>query len=257
MKPKDIKNKPPNILLYGPAGSGKTALVAQASGGYLLDFDDGMQTAKSMDDKFRSIRHEIEFDTYVDENPAKPHAWLDARKKIQSVVKLVQDGKWPFDAFIIDSLTGMARSIQLHVMGCAGDAYKKPEIQHWGSMVQEMETALTMIRAIKVLRMTTAHELLVERTAEKSLVPVVDYITPLSVTRKHSIGKLMWLFDEVWYTSLKRAAQGKVHFVVDAKPATSHRCRTRSGLTQDVIMNEIGLVGLLKTIGFDYKAKKC
>jgi archaellum biogenesis ATPase FlaH len=252
MKPKDIKNKPPNILLYGPAGSGKTALVAQATNGYLFDFDDGMLTAKTVNDKFRPLRWEIDFDSYVDENPAKPHMWIEARKKLKSIVEQANAGKWKHDALIIDSLTGMARCIQLHVMSCAGDSYKKPEIQHWGSMVQEMETALTMIRAVRVLRLTTAHELLVEKQATKSLVPVVDYITPLSVTRKHSIGKLMWLFDEVWYTSLTRGAQGKMNFTVDSKPATSHRCRTRCGLVQTVVHNEMGLVGLLEKAGYKY-----
>ena len=245
MKAKDIINKPPHVLIYGPIGTQKTSLVSQASNGYMLDFDDGMITARDLKDKFTSLRQNIEFDIFVDEDPSKPKAWLAARKKIQDIITLSQTGKWKYDAIIIDSLTGMAKVIMLHVMSCAGNSYKKPEIQHWGSMVQEMEVALTMLRAIKTLRLTTAHELSLE-------VAGADCFTPMSITKGHSTQKLMWLFDEVWYANIRKGARGVTSFLVGGKPSGSHRTRTRSGLIEDVNQDELGLKGILSKINYKY-----
>lgn len=249
MKADDLKNKPPNILLYGPAGTGKTALVSQASNGYMMDFDDGMLTARNMEDEFSNLRKNIEFDTFLDTNPEKPKAWLEAKKKVQSIVELVQAGKWEYDAFVVDSLTGMAKCASLHVMNGAGDPFKQPQIQHWGMMVREIESMLTRLRAMKVLKLTTAHELAIEHGG-------ADCFTPKSITKPHSIDTLMWLFDEVWHTELRRAAQGKINFIVTGKPSSSYRCRTRSSLSVDVVHNEIGLAGLLEKIGFKYNTKE-
>lgn len=249
MKVADIKDKPPDILIYGPAGVGKTAIVSQMAGGYIMDFDDGMLTARNLDDKFKPLRHLVEFDTFVDENPANPSAWMNARKKINSVVKAVHEGKWEYDAFGIDSLTGMAKCIQLYVMHNAGDSFKQPQIQHWGMMVREMERVLTELRALKVLRVSTAHETAIETGG-------ISCFTPRSITKPHSIDTLMWLFDEVWHAELRRAGQGKINFVVTGKPSSVYRCRTRSVLRDDVVHNEIGLVGLLEKIGYKYEKEK-
>lgn len=256
MKATDLKNEYPNILIYGSAGTGKTALVSQASRGYMLDFDGGMMTAKTLVDSFSGARKSMEFDTFVDENPEKPRAWMAARKKLQSIVKECQAGTWKYDALVIDSLTGLIKAATLHVMSCVGDIFMKPRIQDYGSIVQEAEIALTMMRAVKTLRLTTAHELVVEKIEEKKITPTVDYITPMSATRRHSIGKLMWLFDEVWYATIQRGAANKIDFVIDAKPATSHKCRTRSNLPGNVVHNEIGLVGLLEKVGYKYEMNK-
>jgi len=248
MKAVDLKNKPPNILLYGPAGTGKTGLVSQMKDAYIMDFDDGMLTARNMEDDFSSLRQNAEFDTFLDENPAKPRAWLDAKKKVQSIVEEVQKGTWKYKAFGIDSLTGVAKCAQLYVMYAAGDSFMQPQIQHWGMMVREMEGMLTRLRAMKVLKISTAHEMAIETGG-------VSCFTPRSITKPHSIDTLMWLFDEVWHTELRRAGQGKINFMVSGKPSPSYRCRTRSVLNCDIIHNKIGLAGLLEKIGFKYEPK--
>jgi len=255
MKVESIKDRPPNILFYGPVGTQKTALVSQASNGYLFDFDGGMKIALTIDDKFKHLRHNIEFDTYIDENPMQPNQWLLARKKLMSIVEQVQKKTWKYDAIVIDSLTGMAKAIQLYVMSYAGDSFKKPEIQHWGAMIAELERALTLLRACKVLRLVTAHELPIERIKSGNIIPFVDHTTPLSVTRPHSDSKLAWLFDEVWYTSIRRGAAGKNDFVVDGGTSNINRSKSRGGLIKPVVHNEVGLAGLLKVVGFSYEGE--
>lgn len=247
MKVKDLVNKPPNLLIYGPAGSWKTGLVSQASGAYLFDFDDGMKTALMLKDDFTPLRHAIEFDTYNDENPMKPDAWMKAKNKINQMVQECAAGKLKYDGVIIDSLTGLVKAVTLHVMACAGNAYKRPEIQHWGMMVQEVEIALTMIRAMNILRITTAHELALDKGG-------MDEMVPMSITKKHSVGKLMWLFDEVWRSFVIGGQTQRG--IVSGRSTSSVKCRTRSGFNKDIRHDEIGLVGVLKMIGFDYNVKK-
>lgn len=252
MKVKDIdlaQKKHLSILIYGPAGSGKTDLVAQASGGYLFDFDDGMRSARILQDKFTPLRAEIEFDTYMDVDPVNPTAWMRANKKIIQLSDASAKGTLIYNAVIIDSLTGMARAIHLQTMLEAGGALKKAQIQHWGSMVDSMEIALTRLRGLNTLVIVTAHELNMEIDGDNK-------IRPMSVTKRHSLEKLAWLFDEVLYSSARPAGMNKVNYIVSGRPTSSIMARTRSGFNEAVVHNDIGLVGILAKIGYTYRSSK-
>lgn len=264
MKAADLKkrNKPPTVLLYGPAGSGKTALVSQAAGGYLFDFDCGMRTAlydeetqTGINDKFRPLREQIEFDEYVDmptvENQIvklSSSVYVNARRKLLDIASQVSAGTWPFDAVVIDSLTGLCRAAQLHVLSCAGNAFMQPQIQHYGMMVNAVESVLTILRSLNVLTLVTAHEMLVE-TSTGVLIRI------MSATRPHGMNKLQWLFDEVLHTQVRAKGQGLTDYIVSGRSTSSVLTRTRSGITGDIVHNDTGLVGLLKRMGYTYKPK--
>lgn len=250
MKAQDIlkKNTPPNILIYGPAGSGKTALVSQARRGYMLDFDNGMGTAAKLEDKFFDARNEIEFDIFLDAVPAKPDMWLRAKKKLLDISAVVAAGAFKYDAVIVDGLTGMGQCIQNQVMYQAGRPLGKPEIQHWGMMVSEMENALTILRSLNVLVMLTAHELpvLVDDTVVMKILAIGQKLP----------AKIPWMFDELWYAKTILAAQGKTNYIVSGRSTSSIRCRTRSNFNTDFIHQEVGLVGVLEKIGYHYNIKE-
>lgn len=246
----DVLKNPPSILIYGPAGTFKTGLVSQASGAYLFDFDNGMATAKTMKDKFTSIRQNLEFDTYVDEDPRKAHAWMDARDKMQSFVNAVAAKTFPYNGIVIDSLTGMTKAIQYHTMKCVkNDPFAKPEIQHWYAMILEMEKVLSMIRGIKSLVIVTAHEMPLEKDGR-------DVFTPKSMTKKHSATEIKWLFDEIWHSSVSIGPRGVTQWMLSSVSTPSIECRTRRGFPDRLIYNEIGLKGVLEKIGYVYEEKK-
>jgi len=251
MKPKDLLklNRPPNILIYGRAGTFKTALVSQASNGYLFDFDDGMRTAATLQDKFTPLRQGIEFDTFVDKNPKQPKAFMNAKKKLLEISALCAKGQWKYDACIIDSLTGMCKSCQLQVLGSAGNSFKRPEIQHWGMMVNEIENMLTILRSLNVLTIVTAHIMSDE-------IDAVSKVFPMSITKKHGENKLTWLFDEVLYSRARSKGQGKYDMIVTGQGTGSIEARTRSGLPKNFVHNDCGLVGVLKAMGYSYGKKK-
>jgi len=257
MKPADLlkNNYPPNILIHGPAGSCKTALVSQASNGYMLDFDDGMRTAALWKDKFFNARQGIEFDIFVDKNVQKPVAFMNAKRKLLQIAAQCAAGTWTYDACIVDSFTGMCKACQLYIMSLPsknnpqGDSMAQPEQNHWGPMVNEIESMLLILRSINVMTIITAHSFSLE-------VDGIEKFFPSSITKPHGQKKLTWLFDEVWSTKVKRGAQSKTNFIISGKSTPSIEARTRSGLIDDVDFLELGLVGLLKKISYDYGKKK-
>ncbi len=248
MKAKDLIDHPPSICIYGPAGSGKTALVSQASGAYMLDFDSGMRTALTLKDKFTNLRQAIEFDIFVDRDPENPTQFVAAKQKLMKIAQIRVIDKWPYDAVILDSLTGLCRAAMLHVLGCSGNPMRVPEIQHWGQAVNAVESVLTILRSLKVPVVMTAHETIIE-TGTSSLVRIA------SVTKPHGMNKVPWLFDEVLHMRARPTGQKKIEYIVSGRSTSSISARTRSGITDDVVINEIGLAGLFELVGFNYKNK--
>ena len=251
MKVADLikQNKPPNILIGGPPGSGKTCLVAQASGGYLMDFDGHMKNVIQVKDNFSVLRNQITFDEFVDGVKivdGKPtlvsSKYLEAKAKLISISQLCIDKKWPFDALIIDTITGLCRSIQLHVMACAGHPFKKQQIQDFGSFICELESILTIIRAIPVLKITTAHEMIIFGAQDQQITTRL-----MSATKPHGANKLAWLFDQVLMAKKRFRGGGKVEYIVTGKHEIS-----KGPITTDIVHNDIGLTGVLKLMGYNY-----
>ena len=250
MKALDLLKKQnyPAVMFYGPAGTGKTALCSQAKNSYMFDFDNGMRTAALMDDKFSVLRQNTEFDIYYDDLPSSPKCWLAAEKKINELSQQSAQGKLKEDCIIIDSLTGMAKAIQLQVMAMAGNPFGRPQIQHYGTMVGEMEKALTILRSLKCLLLVTAHEMAFEADG-------VNLIRPLSITSAHSKNKIMWLFDEVLHTKLMPAPLKTHKYIISGYSTASIAARTRSTMKKDMDVSELGLAGVLKRIGYNEGVK--
>lgn len=242
-------NKPPNLLIGGSAGSGKTCLVAQAANGYLMDFDGHVRNVLTVNDKFTPLRNRIEFDEFVDAVtvtkgiPALASSkYLEAKAKLISISQLCIDKKWPHDALIIDTITGLCRSIQLHCMACAGHPFKKPQIQDFGSFITELESMLTIMRAIPVLKITTAHEMIIFGSQDQQITTRL-----MSATKPHGANKLAWLFDQVLMAKKRFRGSGKVDYIVTGKHEIA-----KGPITTDVVHNDIGLSGLLDLMGYKY-----
>ena len=95
-------------------------------------------------------------------------------------------------------------------------------------------------------RRMTDHEMLIETDTS-------TLIRSMSVTRPHGMNKLPWLFDEVLHMKVRAKGQGKVDYIVSGKATSTIAVRTRSGITDDIVINECGLDGLFKRVGFEYK----
>ncbi len=217
----------------------------------MFDFDGGMLTAATMEkhkiDKFYDER-KIEFDIFKDQTPAAPTAWLRAKEKILKFSSLCANKRLEYDAIVVDSLTGMAVAAQHQIMAQAGRPLGKPEIQHYGLIVSEMENMLLVLMSMNVLLLLTGH-------AMPITIDEVVRMQVLCVGQKLP-SKMPWMFDEVWYAKSKAAAQGKINYILTGRSSSSIRCRTRANFGQDVIHNDIGLVGVLEKIDYKYGGKE-
>ena len=247
MKAKDLIGKPPKILLYGPAGTGKTALSAQASGGYMIDCDNGMRTALLLQDEFTKYRHEIEFDTFEETDSMRPRAWLAVKKKIMDINRDCRTGKFTFDAVILDSLTRMASYAQNQIMAQAGKPLEAPTLPQYNLIVGEVRNMLHILTTLPVLVLVCTHERAMD------LNDGGIFIKP-KVIGKQLVNEVTCMFDEVWYTRSKRLppSKGYADFIVDWIPSASHESRTRSGRMLEFSAKELGLRGVLKEAGFTY-----
>lgn len=259
MKAQDIlkQNYPPSILIYGAAGTGKTALVSQLRGGYMFDFDGGMRTAAKLHDKFFDARNEIEFDIYRDEDPYKPKMYQAAIAKMMNIVQACGGRKWKHDACVLDSLTGMCRASQTFEQAAQGDPFKKMQIQDWGKLVNDIEKLLTLLRSLRVLVVCTAHvDFIEKKKLDVKGKPIlgeseITDVFPASATKKHGFKSLAWLFDEVWIAEKKPAGGGKWNYRIDGEGDDVRIARSRSGLGK-IVHNDIGMAGLLRKMGYEY-----
>jgi len=252
VKPSDIlkTNRPPVIIVFGAYGSGKTALVSQASNAYMFDFDNGMLTAAKLKDKFFDQRQTIEFDVFRDPKPREPIKFHEARVKLVQIGTQVRAKTWPYDAIIVDSITGLAEAIKLKVMKDEkGDSLANPSQNNWGAMVNYMRVFLIELRALGILTILTAHIQTLEGDNGETLG-----IFPSSITKNHATKDLPWAVDELWYASVVPAGSGNFDFVVTGSPMNKITTCSRSSLGQTV-HNDIGLRGLLEKVGYTYGKK--
>jgi hypothetical protein len=258
MKAGDIlkQNKPPKILIFGPPGSGKTALVSQLTNAYMFDLDNGMRTAATLKDKFYDLRQKIEFETFNDQDPKNPKAWMAVKNSIISLSSQIHSGKWNYDAIVVDSLTYLAEAALLQVMFQSGKAMMKPEIQHWGMAVSEVENILVVLRSLPCMVVLTAHDqpMYLDDDTMQIRVSCIGQKLPY---------KLPAMFDEVWYAKTKAGLQGKSLYTITGKSFGSVvGPRTRAGMNKEVVHgtdpsqeSDIGFIGLLDMIGYKYTIK--
>jgi hypothetical protein len=249
MRVQDLrKTRPPKILIYGPPGTGKTGLVTQASGGYMIDTDGGMLTALNLVDKFTKYRHNIEFDTFVDDDPRYAKAWIKMKEKIFKIGRECRGGTWKYDCLCIDSLTQMGISCYRQIMSMSGGINSKPKIQHWGDMVHDMRNLLHLVTTLPIPVLVCTHEQPFE-IDEGSI-----FMKPKTIGNK-LCDEVVCMFDEVWYTQInkKPPSQGHADFEVSWIPSSARETRTRSGKLQKFSMKEYGLRDLFKEVGYEYK----
>jgi len=239
--------RPPKILIYGPAGSGKTAL-ATTLGEHLqvIDLDDGLGTCFKLEDKFKEDRMSIDAVTITDTKVNKPDSFQKAKRAILDISNKAQQGQWEFKAICLDSLTMLVDSAMRMVLHNNGRMGKRPQIQDYQLAFIETEEVILMLRALPCVTILLAHE-------HVSTIDDRDIIQ-IGIPGKNLPAKIPALFDEFWHMSVRGVGGGRYEHLIQTKSTEAIRTRSRANLENNLNAN-LGMVELLKKTGYEFNGK--
>lgn len=229
----DFEPLPPKVLLYSPAGGGKSTLVMTAGEKLqLIDLDPGATVALSIHDKFRKERLNVDVVRIRDADPSKAVAWEAYKKYIQQVTNQVNAGTFPYKLLCIDSLTTMAEMALRSVLHNSGNANNcLPSIQQWGIAINEVKNAIIFLRALKIPVVLTAHcQSTVADNDNKMGIAIYGRDLPNYIPR---------YFDEIWYVHVRAqpTAQNQPQqyaFTLQTTPSAGIMARSRSGVPNEI-----------------------
>lgn len=243
MKVSDIQESPPSILLWGPPGTGKTALaLTLGERAEVVDLDDGLKTGSTLKDKFYDARRSVTVNQFIEKEPHKRATiFQKAKEHIYGIATQINQNKYPFDALIVDSLSALADSAVRQIMGNSGDPGATPQIQHWGLAFNEVKNVMGVIRSIstKIPVVVIGHD---QEGKEEGKIE-------LALSGKKLPGQIIRYFDEVLYMRVKAEGGGKFKYVVQTKNDSRVECRSRANLENMTDTSE-GMWDLIKKMGY-------
>ncbi len=249
-KLRDLKRKKyPNILLYGPLGSGKTVFaLTLGERAQVWDFDDGLESGMNVQDKFTDYRQCVDVVQFLESEPEKKaNAFLKCKSHCIDVANKARKGNWKFDAIIVDSLTSMVYASLNQVLYNSGRLNKgNPQIQDWGLAFIELKMVLSVLRSIPVPKIVIGHDMQKQMNREKDKED--DWRTMIALPGVNLPTEISAVFDEVWYMRAKQAGGGKRRYEIQTLGSDKLDCRSRKCLP-NLTNTDVGAWEILKLLG--------
>lgn len=239
-KLKDVESGAFKIFLYGPPGSGKTALALTLGEKLeLLDVDRGFKTGQFLKDGFTEKRGEVEVTLFDESEPSKPQVLTLLKTRLKEITAEVKEGKYPYDTVCLDSLTMLCEHAMRFVLSLNNRLGKKVEIQDWGAMYMQVENVIVSLKALPLNVIMIAHEMTYELDGETRI--------ETSIPGKKLSPKILPLFDEIWRMRVKNLPGGKTGYLIQTKSTASIFARTRCSLEDDTDAN-LGMERILELL---------
>jgi len=212
-----------NIILYGPAGSGKTTLVTTIPGRkymFMLD-QSGLDTIAGLD---------IDYDTFFPEilpmylttlkgkkdaavtKPTEPKTYIAFERSLQDGLKHQFENH---DVIAIDSLTTLNLVLMDRMLWMNGRQGHNPDISDYllvGNTIMQIFRTLTALKDKTII--LTAHSDLVQDELSKKVFNQIDVM-------KNVRRLLPRIFSDVWITRSEGDATGR-KFVVQTAPSRDY-----------------------------------
>lgn len=247
MKLSELKPKAPKILLYGPAGRGKTALsLTYGEGALIIDLDDGLMSGMTINDQFRENRMNVEAIQCHEDDPLRATAFIKAKNEILKVVNACKSSNCKIEILIIDSLTALSDYALRQVLSASNMIGKQPQIQHWGLAFLELENVILMLRSLPIPVVLIAHDQM-KTVDEQNLIEI-------AVPGKNLPAKITRFFDEVLYMKVT-GASAFPKFVVQTKSTGNITARSRANI-ENFFDTSCGMKDLLKKMGYEISKKE-
>lgn len=224
MNVSELAALPPKVLIYGPAGRGKTALaLTLGETAQVLDMDGNLEVGIGLKDNLQSERIKVDVKQFLDNDyPEKIYAFNQVNKYVNGVAADCHKGTYPFKVLILDSLTALAAASENQIMGNAGKVGKAPQIQEWGLILREIENVLTTIRALPIPVFILAHE----TTFTAGDINQVQ----IAIPGQKLPGKITRMFSEIWYIRIRAVGGGSMEIYIQTMPTEFITCRSARGL---------------------------
>lgn len=203
-----------NVVLYGPAGTGKTVGATSAPGPVLVVNAEGPGAMR----KARELHgaenvHEVEF---------------QGRQTLEAVYHHLKDGKAPEKSLVIDTMGEVYRVLLEEIGG------QNPRIQDYGEVNSTIDRFVRSARDWPVNVVLVCHDELVvdDMTGETLHQPVTGgRKLPARITAQA---------DVVAFTGVRQAEDGTVEYLGQVLPVKGRAAKDRSGRLGDVLPLDIG-----------------
>jgi hypothetical protein len=214
----------PSILLVGDGGTGKTTFIGTCPKPYIFDFDNGVASLRG--------NSEVEYDMFKDAprgskvfNPDNGiyqfgKAWPAFISRLNEIGGQMDKGTCPYETLALDSVTTLSDICMNYVLNSDGHT-GNPQIQHWGSQIQLLQTVMDQLTSWDIIRIVTAH-------IQRNTNDVTQVIEQLPLVTGKLAGKISIYFDEVYYTAVKVGAKGREYVLTTQSTGMIKSARSRA-----------------------------
>lgn len=225
---KDLKPSSLKVLIYGPAGTGKTELASTFPRPHFVDLDDGMLTVMGKDVEYFTVtRRPPDDPDYIKLFGDKCLKW-DAFTRAQKITEHWANTLTEKDTLIIDSFSFLNDYALDSVLKTENQA--KPRIQDWGTAQKMLETTLEALNNTNCNLIVIAHEQFTKD--EESGI-----ISWLPATIGKLATKIPIYFDEVWRSFAeqgKGANKDTYIYGIETKPTRRTTAKSRLKLPKRI-----------------------